>query len=359
MNPLLEIKRLGQSVWLDNLSRPLLRDGGLRRLIEQDGLTGVTSNPAIFQKAIAADTYYRDDLARLKTTTLDPEQRYESLAIADVQAACDLLSPIYETTRGDDGYVSLEVSPTLAHDETATVDTARRLYRAVNRRNVLIKVPATPAGVRAFGRLIADGISINVTLLFSLWHVLQVVQAYIRGMRARIDNGGDPRTIKAVASLFVSRVDTLVDKQLETLGSAEALSLRGRTGVAIAKLAYQRYKELFHGPAFVELAARGTRPQYLLWGSTGTKNPAYSDVLYVEPLIGPETINTMPDATLAAFRDHGQARLTLEQGVEEAEAHFLALERIGIDLHVVGETLQVDGVRLFDEAYSKLLELTQ
>lgn len=356
MNPLLEAKRLGQSIWLDNLSRALLREGGLQRLIEDDGLSGVTSNPSIFHKAVSAGAHYRDDLARLKAGDLAAEQRYEALVIPDIQAACDLLRPTYDVSRGDDGYVSLEVSPQLAYDEEATVQSAVRLRRAVARDNLLIKVPATPPGVRAFERLIAQGVNINVTLLFSLAHVEQVAQAYIRGLRRWLGNGGDARTIKAVASLFLSRVDTLVDRRLEAIGTADARRLRGRTGVALAKLAYRRYRELFHGPAFAALAAAGVRPQYLLWGSTGTKNPAYSDVLYVEPLIGPETVNTLPDATLAAFRAHGKAAPTLEQGVDEAQAHFLALEKIGIDPHAAGEALQAEGVRLFDAAYTQLLE---
>lgn len=358
MSRLLTLRQLGQSVWLDNLSRTLLREGGLARLVE-DGLSGVTSNPSIFHKAIAAGAHYGDDLARLKASELDAEQRYERLVIPDIQAACDLLVPVFEQTRGDDGYVSLEVSPKLAYEEDATVRAAERLRQAVARDNLLVKVPATPAGRRAFERLIAQGVNVNVTLMFSLSHVREVAQAYVRGARRWHANGGDPRSLKSVASLFLSRVDTLVDRQLDALGHAQARALRGATGVALAKLAYQRYKALFHGPDFAELAAAGVRPQYLLWGSTGTKNPAYSDVLYVEPLIGPETVNTLPDATLAAFRDHGKAALTLECDVEPARAQFLALEQMGIDLEAVGETLQAEGVRLFDEAYSGLLELTR
>jgi len=357
MNPLLEAKRLGQSMWLDNLSRTLLQEDGLKQLIEQDGISGVTSNPSIFHKAVSESPYYREDLARLKASGLEPEQRYESLVIADIQAACDLLRPVYASSQGDDGYVSLEVSPRLADDELATVTAATRLHSAVQRENLLIKVPATPAGIRAFERLIASGINVNVTLMFSLHHVMEIAQAYIRGLRRWIGSGGAPRRIKAVASIFLSRVDTLVDKQLESLGTQEALELRGKTGVSLAKLAYQRYQDLFHGLAFADLARAGARAQYLLWGSTGTKNPNYSDVLYVEPLIGPETINTLPDATLAAFRDHGQARLTLEQDVKAAQNQFLALEKLGVDLHDAGETLQREGVALFDQAYTKLLGL--
>ncbi len=354
-NPLIDIKRFGQSIWLDNLSRTLLREGGLKRYIEQDGVTGVTSNPAIFQKAIAESPYYAEDLARLKQTEASLEARFEALAIPDVQAACDLLRPVWEETMGDDGYVSLEVSPRLAHDEDATVAAATRLHAAVARPNVLIKVPATPQGILAFETLTARGISVNVTLMFSLHHYMQVAEAYIRGLTRWVEAGGDPRAVKSVASVFLSRVDTLVDKRLEALGTPEALALRGRAAVAMAKLVYQRYKELFHGKYFAALRARGARPQYPLWASTGTKNPAYSDVLYVEPLIGPETINTLPDATIGFFRDHGKAAATLEADVERAQHEYLALERMKINMRDVGDDLQVEGVRLFQEAFDKLL----
>ena len=357
VSALRELRRLGQSVWLDNLSRALLREGGLARLIEQDGLSGVTSNPSIFHKAISRGEHYGDDLARLKAGDLDTERRYEALVLPDVQAACDLLRPVYEQTRGDDGYVSFEVSPGIAGDEDATVHHATRLRRAIGRDNALIKVPATPPGVRAFERLTAEGISINVTLMFSLTHVEQMAQAYIRGVRKWLAQGGDPRRVKSVASLFLSRVDTLIDRRLEASGRPDARALRGKAGVAMAKLAYRRYQELFHGPAFADLAAAGARPQYLLWGSTGTKNPDYSDLLYVEPLIGPETVNTLPDATLAAFRDHGKAALTLEQGVDEAQAHFAALQKAGTDPDAVAATLQSEGVQLFGDAYTRLLAL--
>ena len=357
MNPLLEVRLLYQRIWLDNLSRALLREGGLQRLIEEDGLAGLTSNPSIFYKAIAESPHYRDDLAQLKNSPMPAESRYESLVIPDIQNACDLLLPVYDATDGDDGYASLEVSPRLAYDEEGTVAAAKRLTAAVARDNLLVKVPATSEGVRAFERLIGEGYKINVTLMFSLQHLEDIEQAYLRGLRRWVAGGGDPRRVKSVASLFLSRVDTLVDKKLEALGSEEALALRGKAGVSLAKLAYQRYKELFHGAPFAELAAAGARRQHPLWASTGTKNPAYSDLLYVEPLIGPETVNTLPDATLAAFRDHGKVDATLEQGVDEAAAHFAALEKLGIDMQVVGEQLQVEGVKLFDESYTKLLEL--
>ena len=357
MNPLREASQLGQSLWLDNLSRTLLKEGTLKRLIEEDGISGVTSNPSIFHKAVSESPYYRDELAALKTSKPDAEARYEALVIPDIQAACDLLRPVYDKTGGDDGYVSLEVSPKLAANEVGTVQAALRLKQAVARDNLLIKVPATPQGLRAFEHLIGQGVSVNVTLMFSLHHEMEVAQAYIRGLKKWVTGGGDPRKVKSVASIFLSRVDTLVDKKLEQKGTPEALAMRGKNGVALAKLAYQRYKDLFHGHAFAELAAKGARPQYPLWASTGTKNPIYSDVMYVEPLIGPQTVNTLPDATIAMFREHGKATATLEQNVEEAMQHYLALERIGIDMNVIGEQLQEEGVKLFDEAYGKLLQL--
>lgn len=354
-NPLIEAKRFGQSIWLDNLSRTLLREGGLQRFIEEDGISGVTSNPAIFQKAIADSPYYKEDLDKLRASTPDLEARFEALAIPDVQAACDLLHTVWKSSKGDDGYVSLEVSPTLAADEDGTVAAAKRLHAAVNRPNVLIKVPATPQGILAFETLTASGISVNVTLIFSLHHYMQVAEAYIRGLTRWVEGGGDPRAVKSVASVFLSRVDTLVDKKLEALATPEALALRGKGAVAMAKLVYQRYKELFHGKYFADLKAKGCRPQLPLWASTGTKNPAYSDVLYVDTLIGPETVNTIPDATLALFRDHGKAAATLEADVDQAQRDYLALERMKINMRDVGDELQVDGVRLFAEAFDKLL----
>ena len=359
MNALQQARHLGQHIWLDNLTRRLLRPDGLPRLIERDAVSGVTSNPSILHKAVSVGPEYAADLARLKSEALTPEQRYERLVIPDIQAACELLWPVYEASAGDDGYVSLEASPRLADDESATVQAATRLHALVNRQNALIKVPATSAGLRAFERLIGAGINVNVTLMFSLQHVDDVAQAYQRGLRHWLERGGDPHHPKAVASLFLSRVDTLVDQRLEALAGAEALALRGRTAVALAKLAYQRYRDRFQRAPFTDLRRRGARPPYLLWASTGTKNPAYSDVHYVEPLIGPETINTLPDATLAAFREHGHARASLEEGVDEAGAQLRALEQLGIDLHATGEILQRQGVELFDAAYAGLLDLMQ
>lgn len=357
MNPLLQLKQHGQQAWLDNLSRTLLNDGHLARLVMDDGISGVTTNPAIFHKAIADGRYYEDDLARLREQPLSAEERYEQLVIPDVQRACDLLLPRWRESNADAGYVSLEVSPTLAHDAEGTVAAGVRLHAAVERPNLLIKVPATVAGIDAIENLIARGISVNVTLMFSLDHVDEVAAAYERGIRRWIAVGGDPRIVMSVASLFLSRVDARVDKRLEILGG-DALKLRGHTAVALAKLAYQQYRERFHGAGFADCAAHGARPQYMLWASTSTKNPEYSDLLYVEPLIGPETVNTLPDATLAALRDHGRVANTLEQDVAAAEQQFAALAALGLDLAEIGAELQEEGLRQFDVAFAELLKLT-
>lgn len=359
MNPLLAIRQHGQHIWLDNLSRTLLREGGLRRLIAEDGVSGVTSNPSIFHKAIAESPHYRDDLARLQGESLAAEARYEALVAPDIRDACDLLLPVFEATDGSSGYVSLEISPHLSHDEAGSMAAARRLSNLIGRDNLLIKIPATPAGIRAFERLTAEGVNVNVTLMFSVAHENAVAQAYLRGAQQFVAGGGDPRRLKSVASIFLSRVDTLVDKQLDAIGSPQALALRGKSAVAMARLAYLHYQELFHGEAFSGLARAGIRPQFPLWASTGTKNPAYSDVLYVEPLIGPETVNTLPDATLAAFRDHGRVARTLDAGVEEARQQIAALAALKIDLNEAGERLQEEGIKLFAEAYDKLLARVQ
>jgi len=358
MNATQHVTTLGQSLWLDNLSRSLIRDGTLARLIAEDGISGVTSNPSIFQNALATSPYYADELARLKGAEPDAERRYEALVIPDIQAACDLLLPVFEASCGNDGYVSLEVAPRWAYDATRTVQEAQRLSAAVNRRNLLVKVPGTPEGVSAFETLTTLGINVNVTLLFSVAQTEAAFAAYIRGLTARARSGGDVRASRAVASLFLSRVDTLVDAQLTAIGTQEALSLRGKAAVAMAKLAYQSYLETFHGAAFVALAQRGARSQPLLWASTGVKNPAYHDLLYVEPLIGEETINTLPDKTLAALRDHGKPALRVEDGIAEAEAQLAGLAHLGIDMEMVGHSLQVDGVNLFEAAFQKLLQQT-
>lgn len=357
MNPLLQVRQHGQQIWLDNLSRTLLRDGHLARFIADDGVAGVTTNPAIFHKAIAGGRYYEEDLATLKGQPLGAEARYEALVIPDVQAACDLLAPLHHESGGDAGYVSLEVSPTLAHDADGTVAAGLRLKAAVDRPNLLIKVPATHAGLDAIERLIGEGVSVNVTLMFSLAHVDAVAAAYLRGLSRLQAAGGDVSAVMSVASLFLSRVDTLVDKRLEELGG-DALSLRGLSAVALARLAYQRYLERFHGEAFAALRKAGARPQFMLWASTGTKNPAYSDLLYVEPLIGPETVNTVPDATLEALRDHGRPENSLLRDEDGALAQFEALAARGVDMKAIGEQLQKEGLVQFEKAFADLLELT-
>ena len=357
MNPALEVTLTGQRLWLDNLSRALLRDGVLERRMREDGVSGVTSNPSIFFNALRGSDYYAEDLARLRRDEPDPERRLEGLIVPDIQAACDLLRPLFDKSAGDDGYVSLEVAPRWAHDEATTVNEARRLRALVDRPNLMVKVPGTAAGAAAFETLTREGINVNVTLLFSLRQVERVFQAYLRALAARLDAGEDIRANKAVASLFLSRVDTLVDRQLEELGTPDALGLRGNAAMAMAKQAWRLYQHVFRGEAFTALAARGARPQWLLWASTGTKNPAYSDLIYVEPLIGPETINTLPDKTLDALRDHGRVAHTVEIGMEEAAAHFQRLAALGVDMEQAGETLQVEGVRLFAESYDQLLKL--
>ncbi|HEY0338211.1 MAG TPA: transaldolase [Burkholderiales bacterium] len=357
-NPLLTLHTLGQRIWLDNLSRTLLKEGVLQRLVADDALAGVTSNPTIFFKAISDSPYYRDELGALKRDkSLSPERRYERLAVRDIQNACELFHPLYVRTDGEDGYVSLEVSPALAYDAEATVAAGLRLKAEVNRPNLLIKVPATKPGLKAIEQLIGQGCSVNVTLMFSLDHVRDVSHAYMQGMEQWLGrSGADPRPIKSVASLFLSRVDTLVDKRLDAIGG-DAQLLRGHAGVALAKLAYEEYKKVFGGPLFTPLAAKGVRRQHLLWASTGTKNPAYSDVMYVEPLIGRETINTLPDATLDAFRDHGRAALTIEKDLDRARQVFADLGRYGILMGSVGDELQSEGVKLFQQSFDQLVEL--
>ena len=357
MNPIQAARAAGQQVWLDNLSRALISSGELARFIEL-GVAGVTTNPAIFHKAIAEGQDYRPALAAMDAS-LGAEARYEGLVIEDVQRACDVIRPVFEASRGDAGYVSLEVSPALADDEAGTVAAARRLRAAVARDNLLVKIPATAAGVGAIETLTGEGVSINVTLMFSLAHVEAVAGAYQRGLEKLAAAGGDIARVRSVASVFLSRWDSLIDKQLDEIGTPEALALRGKAGVALARQAYQRYLARFHGAGFAALAAKGGRPQSMLWASTGTKNAAYPDLMYVEPLIGPETVNTLPDATLAAFIDHGRVSgNTVAQDADAASAHLAALAGLGLDLDVLGERLQQDGLAQFATAFGKLLELT-
>jgi transaldolase/glucose-6-phosphate isomerase len=364
MNPLRALEEYGQSPWLDFVARRFIADGSLKKLVEEDGLKGVTSNPAIFEKAIGHSGDYDSSLEGAEAhDDVDVKDLYERLAVEDIQAAADVLRPVYDATDGRDGFVSLEVSPYLAMDTGATIEEARRLWKAVRRDNLLVKVPGTGPGLPAMRTLIGEGININVTLLFSQEVYEQVVDAYLSGVEHLIANRGNAHRIASVASFFVSRIDNLVDKQIEQRVAgvndpelrAELEGLRGKVAVANAKLAYQRYKRLFSGPHWERLVAQGARPQRLLWASTSTKNPAYRDVLYVEELIGRDTVNTMPPVTMDAFRDHGHPRASLEEGVAEAERVMATLARVGISIDEVTAELVEDGVQLFAEAADQLL----
>ncbi len=353
MNRLTTLLEHGQAVWLDYIRRDLLNNGGLAAMAEGDGVTGVTSNPAIFNQAIAESSLYDAALQTLLEAEPDtPVVRlYEELAVQDIQRAAEILSPVYEETDGADGFVSLEVSPHLARDTDRTVAEARRLWQWVGRSNLMIKVPATAEGTPAIEQLLAEGINVNVTLMFSLAHYEAVASAFLRG----VARASDPRRVASVASFFVSRVDSKIDTMLEEIGTPEARELLGKIGIANSKAAYGRYRQLFEGEAFAELAQRGARPQRVLWASTSTKNPAYRDVLYVEELIGRDTVNTIPPETLEAFRGHGVARASLLENVDQAEAELTALGRLGIDLAQVTEALQEEGVEAFVKPFDSLL----
>jgi transaldolase / glucose-6-phosphate isomerase len=354
MNPLKALGAHGQSVWLDYIRRNLLKSGELKRLVEEDGIRGVTSNPTIFEKAIAGSTDYDEELRAMlaENGNVEVEKLYEPLAIEDIQLAADALRPVYDSTGGEDGYVSLEVSPHLAHDTEKTVSEAKRLRAAVDRPNLMVKVPATPAGIPAIERLIADGVNVNVTLMFSMSHYEAVARAYINGL----ERCADPSRVASVASFFVSRVDTMVDKALEANGGADAQALLGKIAIANSKIVYRRFLEIFHGEGFVSLRRRGARVQRPLWASTGTKNPAYSDVLYVENLIGPETVNTLPPDTINAFREHGKIPgATVKEGFDEADAALARLASLGIDLNAITEKLQEDGVAAFAASFDQLM----
>ncbi|MFO7682446.1 MAG: transaldolase [Chloroflexota bacterium] len=355
MNPLVELHAFGQSFWYDNIRRKFLQDGTLQSLITNDGLRGMTSNPAIFEKAIGGSDDYDEQMAQLVASGASTQEIYEKLAIADIQTACDLFAPLYAESNGGDGYVSLEVSPNLARETEGTIREARSLFAAVGRPNLMIKVPATPQGIPAIKQLISEGINVNVTLMFSMAHYNAVAQAYIDGIAKLVANGGDPSKVASVASFFVSRVDAVVDEQLSAKSDPEAASLMGQVAIANSKVVYRRFKELFHGDPFSALQATGANRQRLLWASTGTKNPNYPSTLYVDELIGPETVNTMPPATIDAFRESGTVGYTLEANVAEAEQALAKLAELGVDLDAVTEKLQDDGVELFASAFSVLL----
>jgi transaldolase/transaldolase/glucose-6-phosphate isomerase len=354
MNPLKMLwEEFGQAVWLDYIERDLVRGDGLARLVADDGVRGVTSNPSIFKAAIAGGDSYDEQIdAELATKPeISTVELYEALAVKDIQMAADALRPVYDLSKGYDGYVSLEVSPRLAKDTAGTIDEARRLWAMVDRPNLMIKVPATPEGMPAIEEIIASGVNVNVTLIFSLAHYEATAAAYMKG----VERCTDPSTVASVASFFVSRVDTAVDTQLEAIGSEEALALRGSAAITNACAAYARFLEIFHGDAFAPLHIEGARIQRPLWASTSSKNPAYSDVIYVEELIGPETVNTIPTVTLDAFRDHGTPRASLQEGVDGAAQRLEAFGGLGIDLDAVTEKLQADGVQAFIDAFDSLI----
>jgi transaldolase len=349
-----QLSELGQSVWIDSLSREWLRTGELARMMDEDAVVGVTSNPTIFQKAMAEGSWYDDQLREVLTQQDDPKETFLRLAFDDIRDACDLLRSVWDETRGLKGYVSLEVDPHLAHDTEATIEEAQRFHDTVDRQNLYVKIPATKAGLPAIEEMIARGRSINVTLIFSLQRYAEVAEAYTRGLERLVDVGGDPAPVTSVASFFVSRVDTETDKRLDAIGGHD--HLKGRLAIANAKLAYERFKEIFGGPRWEQLAAKGATPQWCLWASTSTKNPEYRDVMYVEELIGPDTVNTMPKETTEAFQDHGEVRLTLEEGLDEARQLFQELAQAGIDYDDVTRVLEEEGVQKFADSFDELLE---
>jgi transaldolase len=364
-NALVDLLKFGQSVWLDYIRRDLITTGELKRLIDEDGLRGMTSNPTIFEKAISAGSYYSDFLKTLKEKgNLDAKARFEALEIRDIQDAADILRPVFVSTKGRDGYVSIEVSPYLARDTQGTISEARALWKAVARENIMVKVPGTAEGLPAFQQLISEGININVTLLFSQVMYQNIAEAYITGLEQLAAHGGDVAKIASVASFFISRIDTAADTIISarlkaSKDSKEQEQLKGLLGkVAIAngKLAYQRYLKLFGSDRWKKLAAQGAQTQRVLWASTGTKNPNYSDVMYVEELIGQDTVNTLPVATLDAFRDHGHPRASLVENIPAAEQTMQTLAKVGISIDEITDKLTDEGIRSFEDAFDKLLE---
>ena len=367
-NPLIDIQQLGQSLWYDNIRRSLITSGELQDLIAHDGLRGVTSNPAIFEKAIVGSTDYDEALKALEQEhDLDAKGLYERLAIRDIQMAADVMLPVYNRTNKRDGYVSLEVSPYLAHDTQGTIEEAHRLWHDVARDNVMIKVPATPEGVPAIKQLISEGINVNITLLFHMAAYEAVADTYISGLEAYVATGKNPAGIASVASFFVSRIDSAIDgiitARLKTTTNASERSLLrsllGKVAIANAKLTYQRYKEICREARWPALAGQGAQMQRLLWASTSTKNPNYRDVIYVEELIGPDTVDTVPTATFDAFRDHGRPRASLEEDLEGAHDTMEVLAEVGISMQEVTDKLLVDAVKLFEEAFDKLLSAVE
>jgi transaldolase len=350
-----QLSEQGQSVWIDSLSREWLRTGELERLLEEDAVVGVTSNPTIFQKAMAEGDWYDEQLREVLGETEDLTEVFFRLAADDIREACDLLKRVWDVSEGQDGYVSLEVDPRLANDTKGTVEQAQRFHDEIDRANLYVKIPATEPGLPAIEEMIARGKSINVTLIFSLERYEAVAEAYVRGLERFVEGGGDPTLVTSVASFFVSRVDTEADKRLDALGGHD--HLKGKLAIANAKLAYQRYKRIFSGERWERLAERGASSQRCLWASTSTKNPEYRDVMYVEELIGDKTVNTMPRETIEAFQDHGEVRgNTVEEGVEESERLFAELTEAGIDLDDVSRVLEEEGVQKFAESFDELIQ---
>jgi len=348
-----ELSAKGQSVWIDSISREWLQNGFLEKLIREDAVVGVTSNPTIFQKALAGGSRYDEQLKEVLTEEQEPKEIFYRLAVRDIEDACDVLRPVWDGGGGKDGYVSMEVDPTLAYDRDATVDEAMRLHEWIDRPNLFVKIPATEPGLGAIEECIARGRSINVTLIFGLDRYAAVAEAYVKGLERLVEDGGDPRRVASVASFFVSRVDTEADRRLDEAGAPE---LKGRLAIANAKLAYERYGEIFAGPRWEVLAEKGATPQRCLWASTSTKNPDYPDTLYVDGLIGPETVNTMPVETVDAFQDHGTVAETLTQGLDEARSLFDELARAGVDYDDVTDTLEREGVEKFSDSFEELLD---
>jgi transaldolase/glucose-6-phosphate isomerase len=363
-NPLKDLLKFGQSVWLDYIRRDLLTSGELKRLIEEDGLRGMTSNPTIFEKAITGGKLYDDLLNSLKSRTdLDAKGRFEILAIRDIQDAADILRPVYDSSKRRDGYVSLEVSPYLARDTKGSLEEARRLWKAVGRENIMIKIPGTAEGLPAIQQALSEGININITLLFAQEVYVKVAEAYIAGLEQFAKNGGDVSRMASVASFFISRIDSAVDAIIDAKlkASKDALeqellkSIQGKVAIANGKQTYEKYQEIFGTDRWKALAAKGAQTQRVLWASTSTKNPAYRDVLYVEELIGPDTVDTIPPATLDAFRDHGKPRQSLTEDLASAHKTMEAAPKVGISMKEVTDKLTDDGVRSFSEAFDKLL----
>lgn len=362
MNPIAQLHQLGQSIWLDYIRRDLSRSGELAQMVSEGTVRGVTSNPTIFEQAISRGDLYNESMRPLAQRGLSPEQIFDALAINDIREATDIFMPLYEVTNGADGFVSIEVSPELANDGDATLHEARRIWDTLNRPNVMIKIPATKAGVPAVERAILEGINVNVTLIFSLQRYAEVIDAYQRGLEQRLERGESLDHVASVASFFVSRLDSKVDALLEemmSLGSAKparAEALRGKIAIANAKLAYAQYKGAFGSERFAALQQHGARVQRPLWASTSTKNPTYPDTYYVDNLIGPQTVNTLPPQTLDAFRDHGKAELTLERDLADARGQIEALASIGISMQTVTDELEQEGVEKFAASYASVVK---